>query len=362
MRVRLPHFAALAAVAAVAVTAVAVQQHGSGSAPAAAAGSKLVETPDWQPVGEPPAVPEVDNLTGRFIPRAAPYVYFAWGNPQDPVAVMRATGLRWFSVSFILAKGGCHPAWDGERPLRGSLEARQIGRIRAAGGDVIAVFGGADGTKLSQACGTPAQLANAYREVVDTYQLRAIDLNVESSEITTPALRNKVIDALAVLRRSRPALRISFTSGDGERGGYDPGGLAALQRAGRIGLRLDSWNVMAFDRTDNRRIDMAAETGKVIEGLRAEVQAAYHITAAQAYNMIGLIAMNGLDDNGEVSNQAVFERLLGYARSRHFARFSFWAINRDRACASGHPNGADNCSGVSQGPLDFTRITARYTG
>src|SRR5690348_5314406 len=36
---------------------------------------------------------------------AAPYEYFGWGNPQDPVDVMNKTGVRWLTVAFILSDG-----------------------------------------------------------------------------------------------------------------------------------------------------------------------------------------------------------------------------------------------------------------
>ncbi|MEU3458840.1 hypothetical protein ABZ721_02635 [Streptomyces sp. NPDC006733] len=44
----------------------------------------------------------------------------------------------------------------------------------------------------------------------------------------------------------------------------------------------------------------------------------------------------------------------------HIARYSFWSVNRDRACGSG--SDGDSCSGVSQSPYDFTKIIVKYQG
>lgn len=56
--------------------------------------------------------------------------------------------------------------------------------------------------------------------------------------------------------------------------------------------------------------------------------------------------------------------LLVYAQQHHLAQFSYWDLNRDRACDPSVPhNWADgSCSSVSQQPYDFTKITAQYHG
>ena len=37
---------------------------------------------------------------------AAPYLYLGWGNPPDPRTVMSATGVKWFTLAFMLDGGG----------------------------------------------------------------------------------------------------------------------------------------------------------------------------------------------------------------------------------------------------------------
>ena len=75
--------------------------------------------------------------------------------------------------------------------------------------------------------------------------------------------------------------------------------------------------------------------------------------------------MNGhTDQPSELFTQSTFQTLLGYARSKHVGWFSYWSLNRDRACDPSVPhNWADgSCSSVSQSPYDFSKIVAQYAG
>src|SRR3954471_19388648 len=100
---------------------------------------------------------------------AAPYLYLGWGNPQKPTDVMAATGVKWFTLAFILSDGGCNPKWDGSRPLKGGSDESAIKSIRAAGGDIVVSVGGWSGAKLGEKCSSATALAGAYQKVIDAY-------------------------------------------------------------------------------------------------------------------------------------------------------------------------------------------------
>ncbi len=70
----------------------------------------------------------------------APYLYKGWGSPPNPTTVMNATGVKWFTMAFVLSNGYCNPQWDGGRPLTGGVDQQTINTIRGAGGDVVAVL------------------------------------------------------------------------------------------------------------------------------------------------------------------------------------------------------------------------------
>jgi hypothetical protein len=72
--------------------------------------------------------------------------------------------------------------------------------------------------------------------------------------------------------------------------------------------------------------------------------------------------MNGkTDEPDETVSLADLQIMLSFAEQKHLARLTFWAINRDRACA-GADQTPDSCSGVSQQPYAYTQLIARYHG
>src|SRR5690348_7884579 len=86
----------------------------------------------------------------------SPYIYPGFGGKKDPVQVMQQTGVRAFTLAFILnktdSKGVCQPIWDGGASLTSSGPVNRINAIRNNGGDVVISAGGASGNKLGNAC------------------------------------------------------------------------------------------------------------------------------------------------------------------------------------------------------------------
>ena len=286
--------------------------------------------------------------------QVAPYLYNGWGSPPDPVTVMNATGVRWFTLAFVLSNGGCTPAWDGYRPLTGGVDQTTVNRVRSAGGDVIPSFGGASGTKLERVCGSASALAGAYQQVINAYGLRAIDIDIETDAYSDATVQQRTIDALKTVRANNPgiALYVTFPA---DRNGPDA---SMINRAAASGLTVDGWTIMPFDFGGNGQ-DMGALSVQSAEGLKNRLVSAYGYSADQAYRRSGISSMNGVTDVGEVVTAGNFQTMVNYANQHHLARLTFWSVNRDRPCTGG---GADTCGGVSQAAWDFTRVLAQYRG
>lgn len=291
---------------------------------------------------------------------AAPYLYLGWGQPPDPVTVMSTTGIRHFTLAFVLAGRGCTPAWDGTRQLLGGSDAAAIAAIRAAGGDVSASFGGWSGHKLGNACRTPAALAGAYQQVVTAYGLRAIDVDIEHGEFTGAVVRKRVVAALALLQHADPGLEVTVTFGTAPTG-PDPTGQSLLSDAAAAGLDPYAWTIMPFD-FGVPEADMGATSVTAAEGLHADLMSTFHMDAATAYAHMGISSMNGVtDETDEVVSPADYRTILAYATAHHLARLTFWAVDRDRPCPTGTAPG-DTCSGIAQVTGLFTTLTAGYSG
>ncbi|MFF9340576.1 MULTISPECIES: ricin-type beta-trefoil lectin domain protein [unclassified Streptomyces] len=284
----------------------------------------------------------------------APYLYNGWGSPPSPTTVMNATGVKWFTLAFVLSNGYCNPQWDGNRPLTGGVDQQTVNTVRAAGGDVIPSFGGWSGNKLESSCSSAGELAGAYQKVINAYGLKAIDIDIEAAAYDSPVVQQRTVDALRTVKANNPGLKVYVTFGTGQNGPDT----SLINRAAAAGLSVDSWTIMPFNFGGNGQ-NMGTLTVRAAEGLKTAVKNAYGYSDDQAYRHTGISSMNGVTDVGETITQNDFRTILAYAQQRHLARLTFWSVNRDRPCTGG---GADTCSGIAQQPWDFTKILAAYTG
>ena len=111
------------------------------------------------------------------------------------------------------------------------------------------------------------------------------------------------------------------------------------------------------------RTDMGHASTRSLEGLAADLQSAYHLSSAAAYEHVGISSMNGqTDEAAETVTLADFETILAFARLHHLARVSFWSVNRDRPCEASKAAAEEECSGIEQVPFAFTQLLASYHG
>ncbi|GAA1677430.1 hypothetical protein GCM10009745_21000 [Kribbella yunnanensis] len=291
---------------------------------------------------------------------AAPYLYLGWGNPQKATDVMKAAGNQWFTMAFVLSDGGCNPKWDGNRSLTGGNDQSVINSIRGAGGDIIPSFGGWSGNKLGQKCSSASALAAAYQKVIDAYKLKAIDIDIEDKEFQNHTVQQRVVDALKIVKNKNAGIKTYITFGTTTTG-PDSWGTALINKAAAAGLANDGWVIMPFD-FGGGSTNMATLTTRASEGLKAKLKSAYGYSDDQAYRRMGISSMNGKTDvPSETVRLQDFRTMLSYAQQHHLARFTFWAVNRDRPCSGGSDPGA-NCSGIAQNPYDFTKVVAQFRG
>ncbi|MER7205191.1 chitinase [Streptomyces sp. CB01635] len=284
----------------------------------------------------------------------APYLYNGWGSPPNPTTVMNATGVKWFTLAFVLSNGTCNPQWDGSRPLTGGVDQQTVNTVRANGGDVIPSFGGYSGNKLESSCTSAGALAGAYQKVVNAYGLKAIDIDIEADAYSNPTVQQRTVDALKTIKADNPGIKVYVTIGTGQSGPDT----SLINRAANSGLTVESWTIMPFD-FGGAGQNMGTLTQRAAEGLKTALKNAYGYSDDQAYRDMGISSMNGITDQNETVTVADFQTILTYAQQHHLARLTFWSVNRDRPCTGGV---ADSCSGVSQQNWDYTRVFAKYTG
>ena len=78
----------------------------------------------------------------------APYIDISNWPTMDVSVIAKATGVKHYTLAFIVADKNSQPAWAGIIPLTQNFYSQQIASLRALGGDVIISFGGATGAVL----------------------------------------------------------------------------------------------------------------------------------------------------------------------------------------------------------------------
>ncbi len=270
---------------------------------------------------------------------AAPYLYLGWGNPPSATSVMSQTGVRAFTMAFILSSGGCNPAWDGSRPLTGGVDQQTINAIKAAGGQVQISFGGWSGNKLGPNCSTPAAYAGAVQQVINAHQPHVVDFDIENAdEFENTAVQDRILRGLIIVKQNNPNVKIAVTIGTG-RSGPEGAGTRLINRAAELGVPIDNYTIMPFNFGSS---NIAQDTINASEGLKNQLKAANGWSDAQAYAHMGISGMNGSSDQGEVTTTAAWTQIRDYARNNGLTRLAFWSVNRD------------------QPGFEFTRITAGF--
>ncbi|GAA0944120.1 fibronectin type III domain-containing protein [Actinocorallia libanotica] len=285
-------------------------------------------------------------------PMATAYLHLGWGNPPDVKTVMDATGIRSFTMAFVLSDGGCNPAWDGSRPLRGGADAQAIARIKAAGGGVQISFGGWSGRKLGPACTSPQAYADAVQKVIDAHGPAAVDFDIENTdELQNAAVQDRILRALKTVKRRNPGVRVIVTISTGKNG-PDQWGLRLIRQAKAFGTDIDNYTIMPFNFNG---ADLYADTVAAAEGLKNALTSTWGWDDRTAYARMGISGMNGKSDQQETTTPATWKAVRDWSSARGLGRLAFWSVNRDRPCPG---DVTSTCSGVDQEPWQFTRITA----
>ncbi|MFE2728391.1 chitinase [Kitasatospora sp. NPDC059327] len=340
------------------------------AAPAVAArGVPVVSAAAPAPAPVPPAAyrapaplaPSPVDSRERFPARfTAPYVE-AWGSPDVLERAHRERGLSYFTLGFVISDGGCEGALDGTIPIAEPGWPEAVAALRAAGGDVIVSLGGGAGTELARACTSVDALVGAYRRVVEAFDLRRIDLDIEGPTLEDDAANERRTRALARLQHEYAAvgrrLAVHYTLPTHPHGLSDPA-LRLLVDARDQSLEIDLVNIMTMDYGPD--FDMGLTAVRAAKGLHEQLAGIWPgKSAAQLWAMEGNTPMVGVNDAvNEVFSTTDATELAAFADQMGIRILSYWSLGRDRACPVPGVL-AEDCSGTAQEAGDFARLLNR---
>ncbi|MFE4605313.1 cellulose binding domain-containing protein, partial [Kitasatospora indigofera] len=350
-----------------------VQPSASPTATAAPSTAAPSPTATKTPTATPTTATPTPTQTAAPVTGAgfAPYVDTSLYPPYDLVATAKATGVKNFNLAFVVSGGGCTPKWGGVSDLATDAVAAQIGALRAAGGDVRASFGGANGSELALVCGTVADLTAAYQKTVDAFGLTKVDFDVEGGAIADAAANTRRAQAIAQLQKNAAAkgrtLDVSYTL-PALPTGLTQEGVNLVADAKKNGVAIGAVNIMAMDFGDGVAPNPQGQMGKyaiaAATATQAQVKSVLGLDDSAAWAKVAVTPMIGVNDvSTEVFTVADAKQLADFAKSKHLAWLAMWSGTRDKACDGGAKQYADaSCSSIVQQPLDFTRALGAYTG
>lgn len=316
---------------------------------------------------------------GRTIPAHVFAPYFQAYLPDDPAALAAASGARYLNMAFLETDkpGSCQVYWNGVPTAPGAAPGYSdaIAKIRAMGGDVIPSFGGAyaasTGTEIADSCTDVNAVAAAYENVITTYDVTRLDMDIEGESLGNPAAIDRRNKALRLVQqwaeRNHRVVQIVYTVGASPKG-ITSDGITILDNALANGTRVDLVNMMTFDYYDNKQHNMAADSRTAADGLVATLHGMYPAkTSSELWGMVSITEMIGLDDYGSGGETGPVENFTpvqaitttAWAWARGIGQLSFWGLARDNGSCPGQH--AEACSGVDQAPWQYSRTMGLFT-
>jgi len=110
------------------------------------------------------AVPAAAAWPGQVF---APYADTGLWPDFSITGIAEETGVRYYTLAFIVSNRSGNPAWAGVIPLADMHFRGQIDELRAQGGNVIISFGGAANQELAPVDHDVGSLAAKYQSVID---------------------------------------------------------------------------------------------------------------------------------------------------------------------------------------------------
>jgi hypothetical protein len=292
----------------------------------------------------------------------APYVDVGLYPPYDLVDAAKRTGTKTFNLAFIVSGGGCAPKWGGSQELGDNEVAKQITDLRAAGGDVRVSFGGASGTELAQACSSATDLAAAYRKVIDTFDLKKVDFDVEGAATADRAANDRRSEAIATLQKQVGGLDVSLTL-PVLPSGLTQDGVDLVSGAKAKGVDVSAVNIMAMDYGDGQAPNPDGKMGDyaIQAATSTEKQVETALGVGDAWSKIAITPMIGVNDTStEIFRPADATKVAAFAGEKGLAWTSMWSATRDKPCPGGpQSNASPTCSSIDQ---DADAFAKAFTG
>jgi len=227
--------------------------------------------------------------------------------------------------------------------------------VRKNGGDVIISFGGANGSELAQVITDTTKLVAAYQSVIDMYNLRCIEFDIEGGACAEKASVDRRNQAITILQKNNPSLLVNYclpVLPDG----LTVDGIYIIQSAFKYGVKIHNFGIMSMD-YGATGIDMgnANNTASL---------ATYNQCTKVGYKNVTIkcIPMIGCNDvPGETFTLLNATNVLNFAKANSYIKeLSYWEIGRDNYKANEAGTACNDSSGIPQTKYQFASIFKQF--
>ena len=285
-------------------------------------------------------------------------------------------------LGFIVAdtQTPCTPSWGTYYTLDAAQTQldidRRIAQLRLMGGDVRVSFGGAANSELSVSCTDPVALSDAYKLVIERYNLTSIDLDIEGSGLEKTPANARLVAAMKSVQdwasKTSRKLNIWLTLPVDTQGLTHPG-FNLVESMLKSGVNVAGVNGMTMDfgasKPASQSMTSAVEDAST--QLQRQIDTAYQgvgqsLSQSALWNKVGITPMIGQNDvPGEKFTIQDAKDINAFARSKGVGLISMWSLNRDNTCLLPTPMESvvvqTYCSGVDQGTSHFSVVLDNKT-
>jgi hypothetical protein len=331
------------------------------AAATAAATTTVVPAAVAQGAAVPAVAPSHAAFRANPIPAHVYAPYVETYNHDDLAAMAHQSGVKYETLAFLQTEtaGSCTAYWNGDTttPVARSTYGSEIAEIQSRGGNVIPSFGGygADttNTDIADSCTDVNTIAAVYENVITTYKVTRIDLDVEADSLNNTAGIERRNEAIAKVehwaKQHGKQIQFSYTLPTATNG-LTTAGLSVLQSAKAAGAQVAIVNGMAFDYWIGTEQEMATDTESAAQAIFAQLQTLYPgAPSRELWAKVGITEMPGIDDFGadETFTQADAVTVAQWAERHDLGLLAIWALDRDNGGCPGL-SGQGQCSGVAQ--------------
>jgi chitinase len=279
-------------------------------------------------------------------------------------------------LSFIVSAhdDACTPTWGGYYTMAEAADAldldRRIARFQLQGGRIAISFGGLLNSELALLCTDEIALAEAYKSVIERYNINTIDLDLELEGLTNLEAAERRARVIAELQKAYRDegrdLAVWLTLPVAPQG-LTQDGTNAVTVVLESGLDLAGVNVMTMNYgASNAASDTMSEASKkALQETHRQLTVLYklaglNLTSTTIWNKLGATPMIGQNDvTQEIFTIADAVALNAFAREKGIGRMSMWSANRDIPCGANYVDVSvvsDLCSGVVSPSFAFANV------